>query len=251
MNFLQQIAHCLLILISVTLGAYRRERYDKRVNVFDSNGELLQVQYADIASMQGELLIAAINADGNVLVCKQKTKQGVLLRSSTDHKISKINDSVYVAYSGLLSDAKSLLSKAREYVSRIKSALDADAGITALATKLSELQHSSTLAVGERPYGLNIILLGYDPPNASPKLFCMNASGNIRQSKGAIAIGKNSERALEQLENFFSCEMSEKDMIALFKRIMLTCCDTTNRNNAEFDIFRLKKEGDLLTLPLL
>ena len=64
---------CLVSPASVSdLNTYQQGRYDRRVNVFSPGGELLQVNYADIAASRGELVVAVLcSKNQSVLVCKE------------------------------------------------------------------------------------------------------------------------------------------------------------------------------------
>ena len=62
--------------------------------------------------------------------------------------------------------------------------------------------------------------MGYESsPLDRPALFCMSASGNILQCKAA-AIGRNSDNVLSFLEEAFSHDMDESDLIAFMQSTM-------------------------------
>lgn len=235
------------------ITSYQRSRYDRRVNVFSPDGELLQASYADAAADRGDLVLAAVTKDGSVIICKQTPKNNKLLVPKSkswpgDNKIRSVNDLAFAIFSGLLGDSLSLLSKTQNFAIRLKATIGSEASITTIATKVSELQHSSTLQGGERPFGVNTILLGHDSEARSssnrnssssmgvhkereekrntrsnkPKIFCINASGNVYQCS-ACAIGKGSSLALQELEESYSEEMGPEEVVTILKTIASKC----------------------------
>ena len=74
--------------------------------------------------------------------------------------------------------------------------------------------------IENRPYGLNVILIGYENSlRDTPALFCMGASGNILQCRAA-AIGRNADIAFSYLEETYSNDMDEKDLVAFLQSAM-------------------------------
>ena len=216
------------------INSYRRSRYDRRVNVFSPEGELLQSSYADVAADRGELVLAAVAKDGSIVVCKQTAKGSKLLvprpkfRLGGDVKIKRINRLTFATFSGLRGDSLSILSKAQNFAIRLKMTVRSQIGITAIATKMSEIQYSSTLLGGERPFGVNIILMGHESENSAktekPKMFCINAKGNIYQCT-ACATGRGASLALEELETAYNDELEPENVSEMLKKIARKCLD--------------------------
>ena len=230
---------------SVVQGAitsYQRRRYDRRVNVFSPDGELLQSSYADVAADQGDLVVAAVAKDGSIIVCKPAAKESKLLvprpkgRMGGDTKIKRINRITFATFSGLRGDSLAILSKVQSFTVRLKMTVRRPIGITTVATKMSELQYSSTLLGGERPYGVNMILIGHETEKNKldsigentnnfrnkPKMFCINASGNIYQCL-ACATGKGASLALEELESTYSNDLEPQNIAKMLKSIARKC----------------------------
>ena len=116
-----------------------------------------------------------------------------------------------------------------------------------------------TFSSGERPYGLNVILVGYDSSvHERPKIFCMNASGNIFQCRAA-AVGKNSEKALKELEDRGASEeitLDDETAVSLLKSVMASCSDReelddgANVAGSSISIQSTPERGNNLNRPL-
>jgi len=224
---------------------YHSEVYDKRINVFDPHGELLQIKYADIAAKSGELLIAALSTENSLVICMAKSPKSTLLMKSNENKLSKLNDFNFVALSGFAGDANAFLTKAKQFSTNSKRSYDITIGVTSMAVHLSDIQYRSTLtagtktrsipqlfilkaitatftclSLGNRPYGLNAILMGYElSVNDKPSLFCMSASGDILKCTAA-AIGRSSASVLSYLEETFAFNLIEEDLIVFLQDAM-------------------------------
>lgn len=116
--------------------------------MFSPQGELLQIQYADIAAKKGELVIAALSKEKSVVICKALTPTSVLLKKPQENKLVRLNDLNFLALSGMAGDACAFVANAKQYSASVKRSYDLTLGATSMANHLSRVQYQSTLTSG-------------------------------------------------------------------------------------------------------
>ena len=165
----------LLLIISAHIhsssNSFRRTRYDKNVNVFSNEGELLQVEYARKAGRRGSSIICVDCEDNEILLMissptKRKANSTVIMdmddiddRTSYDSydtlldkrsvdKLSRIHDNLWLAFSGLGGDGRYLLNEARVFSVAFKRNFGFPPTPFSVARELASLQHKSTILRG-------------------------------------------------------------------------------------------------------
>lgn len=155
-------------------------RYDKNVNLFSSNGELMQVQYARNAGLKGAPILCSQTNDGDVILCVPTPAdiQTLQDRRSVD-KVAQIGDGLWFAFSGLAGDGRALLKYARTFCVDYQMKFGSTPSVRSVARVLGEVQHESTLTGGKRPYGVQVILVGVDDSGSRLSIYTSEPSGNI------------------------------------------------------------------------
>ena len=91
---------------------FEKNEYDRNVNTFSNRGRLYQVEYAMKAVEQGCTTLGIQTKDGVILAAEKKIASKLQIPSSIEN-IMKIDDHVICTYSGLRSDARALIERAR------------------------------------------------------------------------------------------------------------------------------------------
>ena len=91
---------------------FDKNEYDRNVNTFSNQGRLYQVEYAMKAVEQGCTTLGIQTKDGVILAAEKKIASKLQIPSSIEN-IMKIDDHVICTYSGLRSDARALIERAR------------------------------------------------------------------------------------------------------------------------------------------
>ena len=87
---------------------------DKQVNVFNSEGDLPQLAYADVAASRGETVICLTTEDGAVVLCTPTASNAPLLDRRVVDKVSKVDeDGIWAAFAGLAGDGRALVRVSR------------------------------------------------------------------------------------------------------------------------------------------
>ena len=168
------------------------KRYDKNVNLFSANGELLQVQYAKEAGLKGASILCSHTSDGEVVLCipTREDTQTLQDRRSVD-KVAKISEGMWLAFSGLAGDGRAITKSARNFCNDYQFQFGIIPTVRSVARHIGEEQHESTLTGGRRPYGVQMLLIGQEEEDGELSVYKSEPSGEVSSWK-AVAIGKNS-----------------------------------------------------------
>jgi len=128
---------------------FRAARYDKSITLFSPEGELLQVSYANVASKKGAPIICIKAMNNSLVLCCLSQDTRFLLDQRSIDKISRIDDSIWMGFSGLSGDGRSLIKKAMLYTNKFRLLYGSPATVAAVAREIGNLQHSATLTGGQ------------------------------------------------------------------------------------------------------
>mmetsp|Transcript_174 Transcript_174/g.224 ORF Transcript_174/g.224 Transcript_174/m.224 type:complete len:244 (+) Transcript_174:327-1058(+) len=217
--------------------------YDRGVNTFSPQGRILQVEYAMKAVTQGSTVLGIQTSQGVVLGV-EKRLESPLVEPDSVKKIHQIDYHLCAATCGVVSDARTLIDKARTeaqnhtftYTELIPCATVAQSiGDTILGFGKGEDMPS-------RPFGVAILIAGCD--HHGPKLFNADPAGSFTEWK-AKAIGSGSESAQTLLEEEFnenlSLEQAKKIIVKILRQVMeeaitpnnVEICYVTDDGNAK------------------
>lgn len=222
---------------------FEKSEYDRSVNVFSKEGELLQIEYANKAVNQGWTTLG-IQIKGGIIIASEKKIQSKLQVASSLEKISKISNNILVGYSGLLSDARSLIDHARVEAANHWFVYNEDIPMESLCISVCELSMSFADRKREkrdddeeekkisRPFGCSLLLAGFDKNN-QPQLFLTDPSGNYCRYK-ACCIGAGGENGMITLAEHFDENMTLDAAINLAGKVIKENMDQRiNKNNIE------------------
>ncbi len=181
--------------------------YDRAIVVFSPDGRLFQVEYAREAVKKGTTAVGIVYKDGVVFATTRKKSNVVI----SGEKISKVDDHIAAASAGLVADARVLIDLARIRAQQNRLLYDEPISIRAMAKFIADRQQLYTQYAGVRPYGVSLLIGGYD---VSPALFETDPSGVTIETK-ARAIGKNSDKINEFFEKQYKPNMDLKKALTL------------------------------------
>lgn len=192
-----------------------RSEYDRGVNTFSPEGRLFQVEYAIEAIKLGSTAVGLQTKEGCVLAVEKRLTSPLLDPASVE-KIAEIDSHIGAAMSGLVADARTLVDHARVEAQNHTFTYDEPIGVEALTQAVCDL----ALSFGEgqdgdsskrmsRPFGVALLLAGYDELDG-PQLFFSDPSGTFVRYK-AKAIGAGSEGAQSNLSESYDENMSMEE----------------------------------------
>ena len=215
------------------------------LTTFSSDGSLDQVNNAITAANNGETSLALKTKDG-IIIASEKNLHSILVDSKSYSKILNASQYIGVSYSGLTPDSKVLLKKARkEFQSYKLKFMDDLMPVHSLAREVANVMQEFTQEGGVRPFGVCLLMAGYD--RSGYHLYEIDPSGAYYELKAA-AIGKNKNRATQNLERRYNDSLSIDDGLNVIISTLREGYDgEVNENNIEISI--IKKNGFQLLAP--
>lgn len=211
------------------------ENGDPKTNTFNSEGKILQIQYAIENVNKAGTIVGITCLDGIVLFginkgIKQKNRQ----------KIYKLDDSIYCSVCGLVSDAQQIINygriKAQEYFEYY------DKKITpgVLGRRVGRLFQKFTQSGGLRPFGISLLFCGIK--NNDLCLYSTDPSGTTNQWI-AKSFGEFSESINANLKEEFGAALynSEETISKLFA-IIKKNVEITDKNLETFELLKLGRD---------
>lgn len=184
-----------------------RNSYDNDTVTFSPTGRIFQVEYALEAIKQGS---AAVGIASNTHVVLVALKRNAEELGSYQKKITRIDDNMGLALAGLAPDARLLSNHLRTLSMRQQYLFDRPLAVNAAVASIADKAQNNTQQYGRRPYGVGLLVAGYD--EQGPHLFEFLPSGSMLEYIGS-AIGARSQAAKTYLErnfdSFADCELEQ------------------------------------------
>lgn len=183
-----------------------RNNYDNDSVTYSPTGRLFQVEYALEAIKQGSAAVGLTSKDHVVLVALKRNAEEL---GSYQKKIIKIDDHMGVALAGLAPDARVLSNFLRKQAMQCKMVFNRPIQTQKAALTIADKAQENTQSYGSRPYGVGLLIAGYDETGAH--LLEFQPSGSVLEYYGA-AIGARSQAARTYLERNLG-QIRESDSI--------------------------------------
>mmetsp|Transcript_6175 Transcript_6175/g.8615 ORF Transcript_6175/g.8615 Transcript_6175/m.8615 type:complete len:250 (-) Transcript_6175:45-794(-) len=184
-----------------------RSQYDSDVVTWSPQGRIHQIEYAMEAVKQGSACVG-LKSNTHAVVAALKRSSSEL--GSFQKKIFQIDDHIGIAIAGLTADARVLCKYMRNECLNHKFVYETPMVVQRLVTAVSDKSQVHTQKYGRRPYGVGLLVIGYDETGAH--LYETSPSGNFYDYK-AMAIGARSQSAKTYLEktyqSFANCSVDE------------------------------------------
>lgn len=187
------------------------ERYSFSLTTFSPSGKLVQIEYALAAVAAGAPSIG-IKCSKGVVIASEKNFKSILVDVHSRNKIKPITSHMGIIYSGLGPDYTLLYTKARKIASQYKLLYGEEISTPQLVQKLAYVMQEYTQSGGVRPFGVSLLVAGYDRHENKPYLFQCDPSGAYFAWK-ATALGKNYINAKSFLERRYSEDLELEDAV--------------------------------------
>jgi len=171
-----------------------RNQYDNDVTIWSPQGRLHQVEYAMEAVKQGSATVGLKSADYAVLLALKRSTSEL---SAHQKKIFTIDDHVGMSIAGLTADARVLCRYLRNECLNERYVHDEPLLVNRLVGSLGNKMQACTQRYDRRPYGVGLLIAGYD--EEGPHVYQTCPSANYFDCK-AMSIGARSQSARTYLE---------------------------------------------------
>ena len=210
--------------------------YDRGITIFSPDGRLFQVEYAREAVKRGTTSLGIVSKDGVVLIVDKRTVSRLVVAKSIE-KIFQIDDHIGAATSGLVTDARVLVERARVDSQINRITYNEPITVEALSKGISDLKRAYTQNGGVRPFGTALIIGGVNGDEA--RLFETDPSGALIEYK-ATAIGSGVQAAMDVFEERYDEELSLSEAIDLGLDALYEATDgKTNKTNVEIAVIEI------------
>lgn len=181
-------------LSSTVIATMFRNNYDNDSITYSPTGRLFQVEYALEAIKQGSAAVGIASKTHVVLVALKRNAEEL---GSYQKKLIKIDDHMGIALAGLAPDARVLSNYLRKQAMNLKIVFNRPILTQRAVLQIADKAQENTQLYGSRPYGVGLLVAGYDETGAH--LYEFQPSGLVLEYYGA-AIGARSQAARTYLE---------------------------------------------------
>mmetsp|Transcript_26415 Transcript_26415/g.81282 ORF Transcript_26415/g.81282 Transcript_26415/m.81282 type:complete len:298 (-) Transcript_26415:398-1291(-) len=158
---------------------HRTAAYDREAFVFDPQGRVLQLEYAEAAAQLGGPVVAAVVGE-RCVVCAWHEEV-------TPWKILAIDDGTFCAFSGLRADGLALVDAMRVRAARERIACPEERpSPRKLARAVGDVTHEAARGGGRRCYGARLVVAGFDSKSRTPELWTVGPSGVVEASSSGL-----------------------------------------------------------------
>jgi len=175
-----------------------RNQYDSDTTTWSPQGRLHQIEYAMEAVKQGMPIVGLKSKTHAVLVALKRSSSDL---AAFQKKIFKVDDHMAIAIAGLTADARLLSRFMQTECLNHKYVYNAPLPVGRLVRQVADKSQVHTQKYGRRPYGLGMLVIGFDETGAHLYETC--PSGNYFDYK-AMSIGARSQSAKTYLEKTFA-----------------------------------------------
>ncbi len=159
--------------------------YDRTSTMFSPDGRLLQVEYAKKTVKQGSTALGLVCKDGVILIADKRITEPLVVPASVE-KVFQIDEHIGATASGILSDGRILIDRARLMAQQHRVTYDEPIDTVSLVKDICDIKQSFTQFGGARPFGVSLLFAGI---NREPELYLTDPTGIYFQYK-ATAIGE-------------------------------------------------------------
>lgn len=179
--------------------------YDRHITIFSPEGRLFQVEYAFKAVKSAGFTSIAVRGKDSVCVVTQKKVPDKLLDPTSITHMFPITKNLGMLVTGIMTDAKSLVQKARQTASEFKFKYGYEIPVDFLARRMADQAQVYTQHAYMRPMGVVSILCAIDEEKG-PMLYKVDPAGYFVGYRATSAGTKDQEAT-----NFLEKKLKDKD----------------------------------------
>lgn len=187
------------------------ERYSFSLTTFSPSGKLVQIEYALAAVASGAPSVG-VKATNGVVLATEKKQKSILYDDSTIHKVELITKNIGMVYSGMGPDYRVLVKSARKLAGQYYLTYQEQIPTLQLVQRVANVMQEYTQQGGVRPFGVSLLVAGWDEDEKRPYLYQCDPSGAYFAWK-ATAMGKNHTNGKTFLEKRYKENIELEDAV--------------------------------------
>eukprot|EP01147_Barroeca_monosierra_P000682 gene682-3982_t len=187
------------------------QKYSFSLTTFSPSGKLLQIEYAFRAVAGGTTSLGIKAIDGAV-IASEKKMGSILVDEQSITKVDKISERIGMVYSGMGPDKRVLLAKGRKIAQQYFLTYREHIPTRMIVRELANVMQEYTQRGGVRPFGVSLLVIGFDQHAEKPSLYQVDPSGSFFAWK-ATSLGKNMVNAKTFLEKRYNDELELEDAV--------------------------------------
>ncbi|XP_033111980.1 proteasome subunit alpha type-2 [Anneissia japonica] len=187
------------------------ERYSFSLTTFSPSGKLVQIEYALNAVAAGAPSVG-IKASNGVVIATEKKQKSILYDEHSINKVEMITKNIGMVYSGMGPDYRVLVRRARKLAQQYFMVYQEQIPTAQLVHKVASVMQEYTQSGGVRPFGVSLLVAGWDDDDHKPFLFQCDPSGAYFPWK-ATAMGKNFVNGKTFLEKRYNEDLELDDAV--------------------------------------
>ena len=187
------------------------ERYGFSLTTFSPSGKLVQIEYALNAVAAGAPSVGIKATNGIVLATEKKQKTS-LNDDRSINKIEAVAKNIGMVYSGMGPDYRLIVKYARKLAQQYVTMYDDNIPTVQLVRRVADVMQEYTQSGGVRPFGVSLLIAGWDYDEDVPYLYQCDPSGAYFAWKATV-IGKNHLNGKTFLEKRYSEKLELEDAI--------------------------------------
>ncbi|XP_076437272.1 proteasome subunit alpha type-2-like [Babylonia areolata] len=187
------------------------ERYSFSLTTFSPSGKLVQIEYA-LAAVGAGAPSVGIKATNGVVLATEKKQKSVLYDEHSINKVETITKNIGIVYSGMGPDYRVLCRRARKLAEQYKRVYNEQIPTAQLVQRVAAVMQEFTQSGGVRPFGVSLLIAGWDEDEEKPFLYQCDPSGAYFAWK-ATAMGKNHVNGKTFLEKRYSETLELEDAV--------------------------------------
>lgn len=153
-----------------------------------------------------------IKATNGVVLATEKKQKTTLHDDRSINKIESVAKNVGMVYSGMGPDYRLIVKYARKLTQQYVMMYDDQIPTVQLVRRVADVMQEYTQSGGVRPFGVSLLIAGWDSDENCPYLYQCDPSGAYFAWK-ATAIGKNHINGKTFLEKRYSEKLELEDAI--------------------------------------
>ncbi|CAD7683187.1 unnamed protein product [Nyctereutes procyonoides] len=172
-------------------------QYDDDVTVWSPQGRIHQIEYAMEAVKQGSATVGLKSKAHAVLVALKRAQSEL---AAHQKKILHVDNHIGISIAGLNADARLLCNFMHQECLDSRFVFDRPLAVSRLVSLIGNKTQIPTQWYGQRPYGVGLLIAGYD--DMGPHIFQTCASANYFDCR-AMSIGAR------HMSGFMECNLNE------------------------------------------